>query len=98
MNCWTTYNEHPCLHKPNRTLLGFRGISFLVPKLLLGNANFSPSSAGGHLDITPKPTEITRFLSPSGSLADMVVPKQELGNQDSVSHEIVIIYLRITPS
>ncbi len=28
----------------------------------------------------------------------MVVPKQELGNQDLVSHEIVIIYLRITLS
>jgi len=28
----------------------------------------------------------------------MVVPKQELGNQDSASHEIVIIYLWITLS
>jgi hypothetical protein len=28
----------------------------------------------------------------------MEVPKQELGNQDSVTHEIIISYLRITLS
>jgi hypothetical protein len=26
MNCWTRFNEHSSLQKPNRTLLGFRGI------------------------------------------------------------------------
>jgi hypothetical protein len=63
-------------HRPLRML------SRLVPKLLLGNANFNPSSAWGSSHITSTTLKLHKLFCQAGAWQDKVVLKPELGNQD----------------
>ena len=55
--------------------------SRLVPKLLLGNANFNPSSAWRSSHITSNTLKLHKLFCQAGAWQDKVIPKLELGNQ-----------------
>src|SRR5208337_426330 len=67
----------PAQEPPRAAVLHF----FLVPKLLLGNANFTPSSAWGHLCITRSLLIARDIFCQAGAWQARWFPSRSLGTR-----------------